>query len=129
MRQRGGFIFLHGTWEDYIRSIILDWKERPTGPSSKPVSSPMCVLWLLHYFTKRVHATEERYVRTLSDCIPTSHKHRHWRRTMSFSFFVQVWYVTPLPQVKRHYLAHSPCFTSIVLNPMVSYSTHFLLII
>ena len=31
----------------------------------------VCVLRLSHYFTKRVLATEERYMRILSDCIPT----------------------------------------------------------
>ena len=31
---------------------------------------PVCVLRPSHYFTKRVPATEERYARSLSDCIP-----------------------------------------------------------
>ena len=83
-------IYPHGTWRDNIRSVILDrrqrsgwslkrrgeirlsfkWRERPAGYSSKHV---VCVLQPSHYSTKRVPATEERYVRTLSDCIPTSH--------------------------------------------------------
>ena len=39
----------------------------------------VCVLWPLHYFTKTVPATEERYVRNISDCIPTTHN-RHRRK-------------------------------------------------
>ena len=50
---------------DNIRFVILDWRQRPTGHSSRPVSSPVCVPWMSHYFTKRVPVTEERYVQTL----------------------------------------------------------------
>ena len=39
----------------------------------------LCVLRTSHYFTERVPATEERYVRTLSDCIPTTHNRRRRR--------------------------------------------------
>ena len=68
------FIFPHGTWEDNIRSVILDWKQRPTGHSNKYVSSPVCVLRPSSYFTKSFPATEERYVRTLSLTLFLLHK-------------------------------------------------------
>ena len=40
---------------------------------------PVSVLWPSHYFTKRFPATKERYVRTLSDCVPTTHNRRRQR--------------------------------------------------
>ena len=36
----------------------------------------VCVLRSSHSFTKRVPTAEERYVRTFSDCIPTTHNRR-----------------------------------------------------
>ena len=49
------YIYLHGTWKDNKMSVILDWRqrsvglssegERPAGYSSRPVISPVCVLW------------------------------------------------------------------------------------
>ena len=38
----------------HIRSVILDWRQRPAGHSSRPVTSPVCDPRLSHYFTKRV---------------------------------------------------------------------------
>ena len=84
------FILQHGTWKDNIRSVNFDWKRDPMvthakgwGPLvfqakgeirwSLKQTCQLCVRVLrpLHYFTKRVPVTEERYVRTLSDSIPT----------------------------------------------------------
>ena len=76
------FILPHEPWKCNIRSVLLYWRqrssshssegekslkrrERPTGHSSRPVSSS-CVLPSPHYFTKRVPATGKRYARTLS---------------------------------------------------------------
>ena len=67
----------------------LKRRGRPTGPSSKPVGSPVCVLQPSHYFTKGVPATKERYVQTLSVCIPTSHK-RCRRRIKSLLLYFYV---------------------------------------
>ena len=53
--------------EDNITSVILDWRQRPAGHSSRSVSFPVCVLRPSHYFTKRVLASEERCVRLYSD--------------------------------------------------------------
>ena len=70
----------------------LKRKERPAGHSSRPV---MCVLRPLHYFRKRVLASEERYARTLSDCIPITHNRRRIKNinyifiSTSPSLFVQ----------------------------------------
>ena len=52
--------------KENIRSVISDWRQRPAGHSSRPVSSPVRVLRPSHYSTKKVPATEERYVRSLS---------------------------------------------------------------
>ena len=105
------FIFPHRTLKDNIRSVILGlkaeifwllkqrgeicwflkWRGRSTSHLSKPVSSPVCVLWPSHYFTKRVPTTEERYEWTLSDCIPTLHKYcrrLYFYISTSFSLFV-----------------------------------------
>ena len=46
----------------------------------------VCVLRPPHYFTKRVPATEERYVRTLSDCIPTSYTSQPKNKNINFMF-------------------------------------------
>ena len=60
-------------------------------------------VWVLrpsHYFTKRVSATEESYVRTLSDCIPTTHNRR--RRIIKiwiiFLFIYESFVVCPAVQ-------------------------------
>ena len=49
-----------------------------------------CVLRPPHYFTKRVLATEERYVGTLSDCVPTTHN-RHSRRIKVEIIFLYIY--------------------------------------
>ena len=80
----------HGIWKDIIRSVILDRRRdllvaqaKGRGPLVSQAKGKtrwslkqtcqllMCILRPLHYFTIRVPATEERYVRNLSDCIPT----------------------------------------------------------
>ena len=54
---------------NFGRKVVTHWplKRRAwsTGHSSKPVGFLVCVLWPLHYFTKSVPTTEERYVQTL----------------------------------------------------------------
>ena len=85
------FVYLHGTWKDNIRSVILDWRQRSAREthwplkqrersaghssergrsaclSSRPVFSP-CVFSSRRRTTsqKGSPAIEERYVRTLS---------------------------------------------------------------
>ena len=66
----------------------LKQRRRSAGHSSKPVGSPVCVLRPTHYFTKKVSAIEERHVRTLSDCVFTSHKRRHRRIKYKLYFFI-----------------------------------------
>ena len=51
----------------------IQWSRKRKGETWQLL---VCVLRPSHYFTKRVPATDERYVRTLSDCIPTTHNRR-----------------------------------------------------
>ena len=43
------------SWDlkDNIRSVILDWRQRPTGHSSRPASSPMSVLQPSFLYTQK----------------------------------------------------------------------------
>ena len=97
------FILLNGTWKDKIKSVNLDWRrevgwshkrrgeirwslkrrERPAGHSSKYV---VCVFRPSHYYTKRFPATEERYARTLSDCIPITQSSPSKIKNVDFIF-------------------------------------------
>ena len=88
----------------YIMSVILDWRQGPAGHSSegkihwslkKPVGFPVCVLRPSDYFPKRVLAIEERYMRTLSDCIPTTHNRRCWRRKNLYLYIYESFFVCP----------------------------------
>ena len=92
-------------------------KERSAGRSSKggdPLVSQGEVRWSLkqpcqllreclrpsHNFIKRVPATEERYVRTLSDCIPTSHKRcrRRIKIGIMFLYIYEFFVICPAVQ-------------------------------
>ena len=91
-----------------------DLLEISTGRLGEPVSSPHVCFPV---------ATEERYVRTLSDCIPTTHKccrqrieyKSYFYISTSFSLFVPVVeYTTFLPgviralhKIQEHYI-HGP---------------------
>ena len=90
------FIFPHGTWKDNLRSVILDWRQRPAGHSSRPdscVCSPAVLLlhkkgpchrrlcvnppWLYSYYTQSSPSKNKninyifiylRVLRRLSSC-------------------------------------------------------------
>ena len=56
--------------------------------------TPVCVLRPSNHSIKRVPAIEERYVRTVSDCIPTSHKrHRRRIRIQIISLYIYEFFV------------------------------------
>ena len=117
------FIFPHGTWKDNIRSVILDWRQTLAGLLSRPVSSHVCVLWLSHYFTKSVPATEERYVRTISDCIPTSHKRRCRRIKIKIAFLYIYEFFVVRPAV-RYAIVGLTSFSKLFLHTLSYYGFH-----
>ena len=67
------------------RSTGSEW-ERPRWSLKQTCWLPVCVLQPLQYFTKRAPTTEERYVRALSDCIPTTHNRRRRKIKMKIIF-------------------------------------------
>ena len=69
--------------------------ERPAGHSSKHF---MCVLRQSLYYTQRVPATEERYVRNLSDCILISHTSSSKNKIYVYIIKLYV-YISPSPSV------------------------------
>ena len=106
------FILPYGTWKDNIRFVNLDWRgdplitqaktkilwslkrkrvvrwslkrrERSSGHPSKHV---MSVLRPSLLYTQMVPATAEKYVRTFSDSIPTSHTSPSKNKNINYMF-------------------------------------------
>ena len=90
------FILPRGTWKDNIRSVILDWRQRSTGRSSKRQRSASLssegslkqtcrecspAVALFHkrgpYHRRKICANSLSL--SLSDFTPTTYNHRRWR--------------------------------------------------
>ena len=59
------FIYSHGTWKDNISSVILDWRQRSAGRSSRPVLSS-CVFSGRHTTSQKVSPPQKKHMCELS---------------------------------------------------------------
>ena len=65
------FILPHGTWKDNIRSVILDWKKRPGGHSSRSLRSS-CVFSNSRTISQKDSLPQKKDMRELSYYIQSS---------------------------------------------------------
>ena len=75
VRQRGCSYFFLGLEREY-KDCNFGLKAETHWSLKQTCQLLVCVLLSSHYLTQRVPATEEIYVRTHSDCIPTTYNSR-----------------------------------------------------